>query len=157
MTRLLPAGRPAQAGLRQGLIGVGPNYRSAMVLALVEVVLVGLVLTLLALGAWAIWNALRSGLDGGPGPARLPARPRAELAAAIAQARWVPGHDEVDGATRVLLRRTYTGLDGRPAVLEERVLESFPAADPAWEARFTETMAKARFRCEYLNAEEAQG
>jgi hypothetical protein len=66
----------------------------------------------------------------------------------------VPGHDEVDGATRILLRRSYTGLDGHPAVLEERVLQSFPADDPAWEARFTEGMAAARFRCSYLNSEE---
>jgi hypothetical protein len=86
----------------------------------------------------------------------LPARQRAALAASIAAARWVPGHDEVRGATRVLLRRTYTGLDGRPAVLEERVLQTFPADDPAWEARFTEAMAAARFRCSYLNAEEGQ-
>jgi hypothetical protein len=42
-----------------------------------------------------------------------------------------------------LLRRTYTGLDGRPAVLEERVLETFPAQDPAWEARFPEAMSRA--------------
>jgi hypothetical protein len=55
----------------------------------------------------------------------------------------------------VLLRRTYTGLDGRPAVLEERVLETFPAQDPAWEALFTEAMSRARFRCAYLNAEES--
>jgi hypothetical protein len=78
------------------------------------------------------------------------------LAAAIAQARWVPGHDEVDGTTRVLVRRAYTGLEGQPVVLEERVLESFPAEDPAWEARFTEAMSHARFRCAYLNAEESQ-
>ena len=68
----------------------------------------------------------------------------------------MPGHDEVDGVTRVLVRRIYTGLDGRPAVLEERVLETFSAQDPAWEARFTEAMSAARFRCAYLNAEEAQ-
>ncbi|MBN1094162.1 hypothetical protein JKP75_17330 [Blastococcus sp. TML/M2B] len=67
----------------------------------------------------------------------------------------MPAHDEVDGTTRVLVRRTYTGLDGLPAVLDERVLETFPAQDPAWEARFTEAMSKARFRCAYLNAEEA--
>jgi len=128
-----------------------------MVFGLIEVALVGLVLALLALGAVVLWRMVRSDLEGGPGPARLPARPRAELAAAIAQARWVPGHDEVEGATRVLLRKTYTGLDGRPAVLEERVLETFPAEDPAWEARFTEAMAKARYRCMYLNAEESPG
>ena len=59
--------------------------------------------------------------------------------------------------TRVLLRRTCTGLDGRPEVLEERVLETFPAQDPLWEARFTEAMARARFRCRYLDAEEDLG
>jgi hypothetical protein len=85
----------------------------------------------------------------------LPTRQRAALAAAIEQARWVPAHDEVDGVTRVLLRRAYIGLDGRPEVLEERVLETFPARDEAWEVLFTEAMSRARFRCEYLNAEES--
>jgi hypothetical protein len=118
--------------------------------------LVALVLGLLVLGGWAAWTALRADPIGPAGVRRLAPRPRAELAAAIAQSRWEPGHDEVDGVTRVLLRRTYIGLDGRPAVLEERVLESFPSADPAWEALFTEAMAKARFRCGYLNAEESQ-
>jgi hypothetical protein len=127
-----------------------------MVFALAELALVALVLGLLVLGGWAAWTALRSGSAGSPNALRLPPRPRAELAAAIAEAHWQPGHDEVDGATRVLVRRTYTGLDGRPAVLEERVLESFPAGDPAWEALFTEAMAKARYRCAYLNAEEGQ-
>ena len=127
-----------------------------MVFLLAEVALVALVLGLLVLGGWVFWRALRIDAVGSAGVARLPPRPRAQLAAAIAEARWQPGHDEVDGATRVLLRRTYTGLDGRPAVLEERVLESFPAGDPAWEALFTEAMAKARFRCAYLNAEESQ-
>lgn len=108
------------------------------------------VLALLAGGVWWLWNWM-SPLGGG----RLPARQRAELAQSIARARWAPAHDEVDGATRVLLRRSYIGLDGIPVVLEERVLETFPAADPAWEALFTEAMSKARFRCEYLNAEES--
>jgi hypothetical protein len=116
---------------------------------------------LLALGvvvalAWSLMAVVRRGALGG-GPPRLPARDRALVAGAIARARWVPGHDEVDGQTRVLVRRTYTGLDGRPEVLEERVLEAFPAQDPAWEARFTEAMSRARFRCTYLNGEEQAG
>jgi hypothetical protein len=123
-----------------------------MVVGLVELVLLLLVLGLIALGAWVAWTALRSGVAQ---PGRLSARQRGELAAAIAGARWAPAHEEADGATRVLLRRTYTGLDGRPVVLEERVLETFPAEDPAWEARFTEAMARARFRCTYLNTEES--
>ena len=72
-------------------------------------------------------------------------------------ARWAAAHDEVDGVTRVLLRRTRPGSDGRPEVLEERVFDSFPAHDPAWEVRFTEGMAGARFRCSYLDREERQG
>ena len=123
-----------------------------MVVGLLELALIVGVLGLLVLGAVALWRALQGGA-GGVG--RLPSRPRAELAAAIAQARWAPAHDEVDGTTRVLVRRSYTGLDGRPVVLEERVLETFPAQDPAWEARFTEAMSKARFRSSYLNTEEA--
>ena len=122
-----------------------------MVLALIELALVLAVLGALGVVGWSLWKALR-----GSGGAALPSRQRAELAAAIAQARWVPAHDEVDGMTRVLVRRSCTGLDGRPEVLDERVLETFPAQDPAWEARFTEAMSTARFRCAYLNAEEAQ-
>lgn len=117
-------------------------------IGLLEFALVAMVLGLVVLTGWAIWAAVRR--ESGA----LPARERAELTAAIAQARWAPAHDEVDGSTRVLLRRAYTGLDGLPVVLEERVLETFPAQDPAWEARFTEAMSKARFRCSYLNAEE---
>jgi hypothetical protein len=129
-----------------------------MIVGLVELVLIGLVLALLGLCAWSIWTALQrsTAASVAGGAVRLPSRERAELAAAIAQARWVPGHDEVDGETRVLVRRTYTGLNGLPVVLEERVLDTFPALDPAWEARFTEAMSNARFRCAYLNAEESQ-
>ncbi|UOX99810.1 hypothetical protein [Blastococcus sp. PRF04-17] len=124
-----------------------------MVVVLVELVLVVAVLAVLVGGGIALWRALQQQTAG---PGRLPPRERAELAAAIDRARWVPAHDEVDGTTRVLVRRTYVGLDGRPVVLEERVLETFPAQDPGWEARFTEAMSNARFRCAYLNAEESQ-
>jgi hypothetical protein len=127
-----------------------------MVLPLIELALVLLVVGLLGVGAWAYWRAWV-----GPRPARelgsalvLPGAARAELAAAIAAARWAPAHDEVDGATRVLVRKSYTGLDGRPEVLEERVITSFPSSDPEWEVRFIEGMSQARFRCTYLNAEE---
>ena len=122
-----------------------------MVLGLIELALVLAVLGLLVVLGRALWIAMQSGATG-----PLTQDRRAALAAAIAGARWVPGHDEVDGRTRVLVRRVYTGLDGRPEVMEERVLEEFPAQDPAWEARFTEAMSAARFRCAYLNAEEAQ-
>lgn len=119
-----------------------------MVLVLLELVVI---LVLVAALVWALGNPHRAGIAGA-----LPSRQRAQLAAAIEQARWVPAHDEVDGTTRVLVQRTYIGLDGRPEVLDERVLETFPAQDPAWEARFTEAMSAARFRCTYLNAEESQ-
>ena len=124
-----------------------------MVVVLAELALIVLLIGLTALVVWAAWTALRAADSR---PARLPTRERALVAAAIAQARWVPAHDEADGTTRVLVRRVYTGLDGRPEVLEEREIETFPARDPAWEARFTEAMSQARFRCSYLNAEESQ-
>ena len=122
-----------------------------MVIGLVELLFLALVAGLFVLLGWVVWTAVARGPRGA---GALPSRERAEIAAAIAQARWVPGHDEVDGTTRVLVRRAYTGLDGCPVVLEERVLESFPADDAAWEALFTEAMSKARFRCTYLNTEE---
>jgi hypothetical protein len=122
-----------------------------VVIGLAELLFLALAAGLFLLVGWVVWTAVRGGLQG---TGALAPRQRAEIAAAIAQARWVPGHDEVDGTTRVLVRRAYTGLDGLPVVLEERVLESFPADDAAWEALFTEAMSKARFRCSYLNAEE---
>jgi hypothetical protein len=122
-----------------------------VVIGLVELLVLALAVGLFLLFGWVVWTAVRGG---GRGTGALPTRERAEIAAAIAQARWVPGHDEVDGTTRVLVRRAYTGPDGHPVVLEERVLESFPADAPAWEALFTEAMSKARFRCSYLNSEE---
>jgi hypothetical protein len=124
------------------------------VVVVAQLVAVAVVLGLLVLGTWWAWTVVRGA---GTSPPRLPPGRRAELAAAIAAARWSPAHDEVDGATRILLRRSYTGLDGRPVTLEERVLETFPADDPAWEAAFTEAMARARFRCAYLNTEESEG
>lgn len=122
-----------------------------MVIGVVELLFFAVVFGLFLLLGWVVWTAVRGS---GGGRRALPSRERAELAAAIAQARWVPAHDEVESQTRVLVRRAYTGLDGYPVVLEERVLETFPARDPAWEARFTEGMSRARFRCTYLNAEE---
>lgn len=121
-----------------------------------ELVVLLVVLALVGVAGWWVWTNVRRDAVGSGTPA-LPARERAWLAESIARARWAPAHDEVDGQTRILLRRTYTGLDGRPVVLEERVLESFSSQDPSWEARFTEGMARARFRCSYLNEEESAG
>ncbi len=118
-----------------------------------------LIAILAVLGRWA-WLVLLQAPGGGGAVAaghRLPVRDRVWQQQAIAAARWTTAHDEVDGVTRVLLQRTCTGLDGRPEVLEQRVFETFPAQDPLWEARFTEAMSNARFRCRYLNAEEEQG
>jgi hypothetical protein len=126
--------------------------------ALVELLVLLVLVALLVLGGWAGWQALRGDRPALPGSGgRLAERDRERVARAIAGARWAPAHDERDGLTRVLLRRAYTGLDGHPVVLEDRVLEAFPAQDPAWEARFTEAMSRARFRCRYLNAEDAAG
>jgi hypothetical protein len=121
---------------------------------LAALVLIALVVVL---ARWA-WLVLQSP-NGAPVPAGrwLPPRDRVWQQQSIAAARWATAHDEVDRVTRVLLRRTCTGLDGRPEVLEERVFETFAADDPMWEVRFTEAMSNARFRCAYLNAEESQG
>jgi hypothetical protein len=121
-----------------------------------ELVVLLVFLALVGAAGWWVWNHLRRDAVGSGRPA-LPARERAWVAESIARARWAPAHDEADGQTRILLRRAYTGLDGRPVVVEDRVLETFSAQDPSWEARFTEGMARARFRCSYLNEEESAG
>ncbi|MGR6967463.1 hypothetical protein ACU610_23690 [Geodermatophilus sp. URMC 61] len=126
-----------------------------MVVALAEL-LVLLALVGLLVYALGIWST-RPAVPPAAGRPRLSGRERARVADTVARARWAPAHDEVDGETRVLLRRSYPGPDGLPVVLEDRVYTTFSAADPAWEARFTEAMSAARFRCSYLNAEESAG
>ncbi|WP_448611528.1 hypothetical protein [Geodermatophilus sp. URMC 60] len=126
-----------------------------MVVLLLELVVL-LALVGLLLYALGVWSA-RPAVPPGAGRQRLPGRHQARLADAVASARWAPAHDEVDGRTRVLLRRSRPGPDGVPVVLEDRVYTTFSAADPAWEAVFTEAMAGARFRCSVLNAEESAG
>ena len=126
-----------------------------MVVLLLELVVL-LALAGLLLYALGVWSA-RPAAPSAPGRQRLSAREQARLADAVARARWAPAHDEVDGATRVLLRRSYPGPDGLPVVLEERVYTAFSATDPAWESLFTEAMSGARFRCSYLNAEDSTG
>ena len=118
-----------------------------------------LLLLVVALAALAVLvgRATTPALLWGRRGVRLPARQRAEVARSLDSARWVAAHDEQDGVTRVLLRRSCTGPDGWPLVLEERVFASMAASDPDWEPRFTEAMAQARFRCDYLNTEEAAG
>ncbi len=126
----------------------------------VVVLLVELVVLLALLGlllyALGVWSA-RPAVPPGVGRRRLTGRSPTPLVDTVACARWAPAHDEVDGVTRVLLRRSYTGPDGLPVVLEDRVYTAISAADPAWEARFTEAMSGARFRCSYLNAEDSAG
>jgi len=129
-------------------------YREHVIGALAWLLLLVAALAALAvLVARATTPALPSGRRG----ARLPARRRAEVARTLETARWAAAHDEQDGVTRVLLRRSCTGPDGWPLVLEDLLLTPIPASDPDWEPRFTEAMAQARFRCEYLNTEEAAG
>jgi hypothetical protein len=121
--------------------------------------LAGLLVLVLALAALAVLvgRATTPVLPTGRRGVRLPARQRAEVARSLETARWAAAHDEQDGVTRVLLRRSCTGPDGWPLIIEERVFATIPASDPDWEPRFTEVMAQARFRCDYLNTEEAAG
>ncbi|MGY1723040.1 hypothetical protein [Blastococcus sp. SYSU DS0533] len=114
-------------------------------------VLTALLLVVLLAGIVVWWVSVPQ-----PAGRALPARERGLRERAVAAARWHAGHEEVGGVTRVLLRRSCPGPDGHPEVLEERVFETFPADDPLWEARFTEAMAGARFRCSYLNTEEGR-
>jgi hypothetical protein len=123
-----------------------------VVLGLVDLLIVLAVIGCVAAVGYAGWTMVRSAMS----PTSLPGRGERTLTAeAIKTARWTPAHDEVDGRTRILLRRSYTGLDGLPVVLEERVLTAFPADDPTWESNFAEEMANARVRCSFLNAEES--
>ena len=115
------------------------------------VVVVGALASLLVLTGWATLPSTGRRAVGSP------SRGRADVAQALAGARWSAAHDEQDGVTRILLRRSTTGPDGWPLVLEERVFTTIPASAPDWEPRFTEAMAQARYRCEYLNTEDTAG
>lgn len=111
------------------------------------VLLLGMLVVMAVVGL-VVWSA-REALSAGR--RRVAAGTQAKV---IVAARWVAGHDEVAGRTRILLQRAAMGRDGSRQVVEERVSREFAADDPLWEARFTEAMAEARFRCEVLNAEE---
>ena len=126
-----------------------------MVVRLLELLVLLLLAGLLLYGL-GVWSA-RPAVPPGAARQELTGRRQTRVAHAIARARWAPAHDEVDGETRVLMRRSYPGPDGLPVVLEERIYTAFPASDPAWESRFTEAMSGARFRCSFLNAEESAG
>ena len=128
----------ATGGPGRGPRSVPGRYRRTVLLAVVEIVVLLVVLGLL-LSRLGVLSATTADL---------------RRATPAVRARWAPAHDEVDGVTRVLLRRSYAGPDGLPVTLEDRVLTTFPADDPAWEIRFTEAMANARYRCAYLDAEE---
>jgi hypothetical protein len=129
-------------------------YREHVIGALAWLLVLVVALAALAvLLARAATPALPTGKRG----VRLPGRQRVAFARSLEAARWAAAHDEQDGVTRVLLRRSCTGPDGWPLILEERVFATIPASDPEWEPRFTEAMAQARFRCDYLNTEEAAG
>ncbi|SFP21417.1 hypothetical protein SAMN05660464_2526 [Geodermatophilus dictyosporus] len=121
-----------------------------MVVLLAEL-LVLLLLAGLLLHGLGVWSA------GSAVPADVRPSGRRRQRSGAVRARWVAAHDEVDGQTRVLLRRCHLGPDGLPVVLEDRVYTAFASDDPAWEARFTEAMSAARFRCSYLDAEESAG
>ncbi len=139
--------------------GGPPRGRSALYRQDVIGALAWLLLLVAALAALAVLvgRATSPALPSGRRGVRLPARERAQIARALETARWAAAHDEQDGTTRVLLRRACTGPDGWPLVLEERVFATIAASDPDWEPQFTEAMAQARFRCDYLNTEEAAG
>ena len=140
--------------VRTSAFGPSAIYREHVIGALAWLLLLVAVLAaLVVVVARATTPALPSVRRG----VRLPARQRAEMARSLETARWAAAHDEQDGVTRVLLRRSCTGPDGWPLVLEERVFATITASDPDWEPRFTEAMAQARFRCDYLNTEEAAG
>ena len=134
----------------------GPSaiYRGHVIGALAWLLLLIVALAVLAV---LVGRATTPALPMGRRGVRLPGRRRAEVARSLEAARWAAAHDEQDGVTRVLLRRSCTGPDGWPLILEERVFATIPASDPDWEPRFTEAMAQARFRCDYLNTEEAAG
>jgi hypothetical protein len=110
-------------------------------------VLLALLVVVAAVG-FVVWSA-REALTAGR--RRLAGAAHAK---ALATARWVPAHDEIDGRTRILLQRAATSRDGSRDVLEQRVFRDFPADDELWQARFTEAMSEARFRCEVLNSED---
>ena len=108
---------------------------------------------LVALGTvgWALWTALRRRHRRHPPLPPAGRAGRGHRAGAMG-ARPRRGRRDDPGAASGGPTPVSTGAR---RCSRKRVLETFPAEDPAWEARFTEAMSAARFRCTYLNAEEA--
>jgi hypothetical protein len=66
-------------------------------------------------------------------------------------ARWQVTHYEVNGATRVVLRKV---LPDGATVVDEHVVASLPVDDPDYDSRFLEAMAQARQRLALFESEE---
>lgn len=92
----------------------------------------------------------------GPRPRPLPDL-AAQRARELEQARWKAAHYELDGVTHVVVQKTVPGVTGDPEVVDRREVRTVHPDDPHWEATFTDAMADARVRAEYLNAEESAG
>ena len=111
-----------------------------------------LVLGSLVVGGWALWTALRRA-PGGPTRAARPGAGRARRGdrAGPVGARARRGRRASPGSC---CGGPTPGWTGCPSSWRSGCWRRSRPHDPAWEARFTEAMAGARFRCSYLNAEE---
>jgi hypothetical protein len=109
------------------------------------------VLLLVVIVVVTYWVVVQArGVRSGPTAPRL----TAGRAPDPARAAWKPAHRQAGGRTEVVLQRVRTRADAEVEVLEERPFDEWADDDPMWDARFAESMAAARHRCELMNTEE---
>lgn len=107
-----------------------------------------LLVVMLVVAYWVVVQA-RS-VRSGQGTPRLTGQRTPELA----RAAWKPAHRQAGGRTEIVLQRVRRSAGGGAEVLEERPFDQWADDDPMWDARFAESMAAARHRCELMNTEE---
>jgi hypothetical protein len=102
----------------------------------------GLLRTLVVLGmaALVVYVAVTTLMRGARRPAALQTG-----------GRWQTAHYEVDGATRVVVRKV---LPDGVTVVDEQLVATVPVDDPGYDASFLDAMARARERLALFEAED---
>jgi len=85
------------------------------------------------------------------GTIRLLTRPQHEPRPVTDAGRWRIAHHDVDGVTRVVLRKVSSSGAG---VLDEHLVATVHVDDPEYDAKFLTAMAAARERQALFEAEE---
>jgi hypothetical protein len=118
-------------------------------MVMLEAVVVVAVLGLLVYGTIMLLSGTRASGTGASGTG--PSGTRGSGAQAVGRGTWRVTHYEASGATRVVVQKV--APDG-VRLIEEHLVDTIGADDPAYEDRFLTAMATARQRQALFEAED---